>query len=56
MLFIFGLFIGTLFGMLVMSMCAVAKECDKDAKIYELRSKLNQAEWNSRPIALEGTD
>jgi hypothetical protein len=56
LLFITGIFLGAILGMMVMSMCAVAKNSDKEAKIYELRSKLHTLEWNSREIALEGTD
>mgnify|MGYP006170541957 CR=1 FL=1 len=56
LLFIAGILLGTMFGIMIMSICAVAKRSDKDAKIYELRSKLHLAQWDNREIALEGTD
>ena len=48
--------IGVVSGIFLISLCSAAKRSDLEAKIYELRSKLSEAQWNNRETALKDTD
>ncbi len=56
MMFIFGLLVGTVFGIFVVSLCAVAKRSDQESEIFRLRSKLHKQEYRNQPYPIEGAD
>ena len=56
MMFIFGLFVGTFFGIITVSLCAAAKRSDQEIEIFRLRSKLHEQEYRNQPYPIEGAD
>ena len=56
MMFIIGVFVGCIFGVLVISLCRVSGRADLESEIYMLRSKLHEEEYRNRPYPIEGAD
>ena len=56
MMFILGMFVGCIFGILVISLCRVSGRADLESEIYMLRSKLHEAEYLNRQYPIEGAD